>query len=679
MNLRTYVYPVLLFAREFIREFKMLLLRRSTKYTVNDYIKKYIRFCGQQTLNSSPDENVHNKYQSEWKLAQERYAKHPLIVYSTKLEEQVEFMNYRRLRTYKFKEALKERRKWHQLQKQPLISEPEVSFDIETDTSNFPVDWMEDYEFYEGNRDGNHSTYGTADPRLSPSNVPCSGCGAHLHCTHTNLPGFIPVEIFKGRSKKELQSIICQRCHFLKNYNIALDVEISADSYVETISRIKDEYALAIVIVDLLDFPCSIWPGLHDVLGHKRPVFVVGNKVDLLPRDHNNYLDHVKSCLKDQMVQCQFDSLNIKHISLISAKTGYGIEELITQLHKIWAYKGNVYLVGCTNVGKSSLFNILLNSDYCRPEASNLVRRATTCPWPGTTLQMLKFPIYRPSEIRVYQRFRRLTSERAKKDAKNSLRRQQAQKTGDFKAARLEGAVGRTFVDNVDTADAFAMSSGTQPISTLNEKDQLYRQAKWCYDTPGVMHPQQFTELLTSEELQKLTPNDMIVPRAVQLKPGMSIFLAGLARLDFIDCKYVDIDWVKVIVFSSLQLPLVVSHTANAAQAYKEYFNTEILGLPHGDETRLARWPGLQCSDKTIELVGKYQDAISSEIVLSSAGWVGLGLPYASECRFQAWTPFARGIYVRSPPLVPYAERLLGKRIRNSLAYNLGKPFIFKK
>jgi hypothetical protein len=24
--------------------------------------------------------------------------------------------------------------------------------------------------------------YGTADPNISASNVPCGGCGAHLHC-----------------------------------------------------------------------------------------------------------------------------------------------------------------------------------------------------------------------------------------------------------------------------------------------------------------------------------------------------------------------------------------------------------------------------------------------------------------------------------------------------------------
>lgn len=57
---------------------------------------------------------------------------------------------------------------------------------------------------------------------------------------------------------------------------------------------------------------------------------------------------------------------NVKHVALISAQTGYGVEELITKLHNVWDYKGDVYLIGCTNVGKSTLFNALLRSDYCK-------------------------------------------------------------------------------------------------------------------------------------------------------------------------------------------------------------------------------------------------------------------------------------------------------------------------
>ncbi|ALC42229.1 CG10914 [Drosophila busckii] len=552
----------------------------------------------------------------------------------------------------------------------------------------YPNNWMDDYEFYkgacdeQGNIDANH---GTADATIPPSLVPCNGCGAHLHCMSTSLPGYIPSEIFKGRSRTELQSITCQRCHFLKHYNIALDVEVPHSAYVETISRIQDEYALAVIVVDLLDFPSSIWPGMRQILGAKRPVIIVGNKVDLLPRDCNSYLTHVQHCLKQQFIQHGgFDALNIKHVSLISAKTGYGIEELITQLHKIWQYKGDVYLLGCTNVGKSSLFNILLNSDYCRPEATELVRKATTCAWPGTTLQLLKFPILRPSDVRVYQRYKRLFSERSQRASLDQLRRDQAKGAGTITSAQLIGNVGRTFDRRMEVNDAFAISSGTQPITTLNERKAEYKEARWVYDTPGVMQPDQLTPLLNTAELLRIQPPRMIKPRALRLAPDMSLLLGGLARVDLLQCNT---EWVKLFIFAAEALPLLVTDTKQAADIYKRYLGTALLGVPIADsETqRLERWPGLQCKQQDIVVQSgaqpdkRAEKRLNCDITLSSVGWLGLLLPENSECSLRVWTPGAMGIHVREPALIPLADRLVGKHIRYSVAYNTAKPFVFRK
>ncbi|KAH8403922.1 hypothetical protein KR215_006354 [Drosophila sulfurigaster] len=555
----------------------------------------------------------------------------------------------------------------------------------------YPKNWMEDYEFYAGGSEGDSglidSKHGTPDASVSPSTVPCNGCGAHLHCASSSMPGYIPSEIFKGRSDLELRTITCQRCHFLKHYNIALDVEVPASAYVETISRIQDKFALAIIIVDLLDLPCSIWPGMQQVLGAKRPVFLVGNKVDLLPRDSNSYLNHVQNCLKDQFVQHGgFDALNIKNVSLISAKTGYGIEELITKLHKIWQYKGDVYLLGCTNVGKSTLFNILLNSDYCRPEASELVHKATTCAWPGTTLQMLKFPILRPSDMRVYQRFKRLLSERAQRASLEKLRRDQARDSpGATESAQLIGHVGRTFEQRTNVDDAFAMATGTKPITSLNERQKEYRQARWVFDTPGVMQPDQITPLLTTEELLHLQPTRMLKPRALRLAPNMSLFVGGLARIDLIELNS---DWAKLFVFTVDILPLLVTDTVQADAIYKRYLGTPLLGvpLPGEDQTRLHRWPGLQCQTEDIVVQSggpvakeRSEKRLNCDVTLSSAGWLGLLLPDNSESVWRVWTPQAAGVYVRQPSLIPLANRLVGKRIRNSLAYNTSKPFVYRK
>lgn len=269
------------------------------------------------------------------------------------------------------------------------------------------VNWMTDYENYDDSITEDDLTwklnYGTPDPKSAVSNVPCGGCGALLHCKDTAIPGYIPSEIFKSHNSpggQKLNTLICQRCHFLKEYDMALQVRVSPEDYPKILEKIKEnKNALAILMVDLLDFPCSIWPNIIDIIGTKRPVVVVGNKVDLLPQDSRGYLNHIVKVLKDGIHKNGLEQANIKHVALISAKTGYGVEELITKLHNIWEYRGDVYLIGCTNVGKSTLFNVLLQSDYCKIQAVDLVQRATTSLWPGTTLNLLKFPILRPSGI----------------------------------------------------------------------------------------------------------------------------------------------------------------------------------------------------------------------------------------------------------------------------------------
>ena len=43
----------------------------------------------------------------------------------------------------------------------------------------------------------------------------------------------------------------------------------------------------------------------------------------------------------------------------------------------------DLYIVGTANAGKSSLFNALLASDYCKSSARDLIERATVSVWPG--------------------------------------------------------------------------------------------------------------------------------------------------------------------------------------------------------------------------------------------------------------------------------------------------------
>lgn len=309
--------------------------------------------------------------------------------------------------------------------------------------------------------DDDEMVFGTADPDFPISRIPCGGCGSLLHCQNPSVPGFLPKEIITSKSSEHmLRGEICQRCSFLREHNVALNMQISPDQYPSIISVIKDQKALAVLIIDLTDFPCSLWPGIVDIIGHKRPVVVVGNKVDLIPKDRpgitseksktkvkcyrelpptTGHIERIKSSLKTWISQSGLNAANVKHICLVSAVTGYGIESLVTKIQTSWGYQGDVYLLGCTNVGKSSLFNALIQSDLCKARAADLLCRATVSAWPGTTLNLLKFPMLRPTSIRLSQRVQRLKVQVEQDLVEEVLRKQKLQDTRQAKYATLIG------------------------------------------------------------------------------------------------------------------------------------------------------------------------------------------------------------------------------------------------
>lgn len=95
-------------------------------------------------------------------------------------------------------------------------------------------------------------------------------------------------------------------------------------------------------------------------------------------------------------------------------------------------------MIGCTNVGKSSLFNALLQSDYCKVKAVDLIQRATISPWPGTTLRLLKFPILNPQRWRLYMRMMRLKEDNEQMLAEKQMRIEKYKESSNWAYVTLQ-------------------------------------------------------------------------------------------------------------------------------------------------------------------------------------------------------------------------------------------------
>ena len=70
----------------------------------------------------------------------------------------------------------------------------------------------------------------------------------------------------------------------MAKYDVALKVSVSPEDYPKTLAHIYDRKAIVLLVVDLLDFPGSVWPGIIDLLGVDKHIVIIGNKADLLPQ-----------------------------------------------------------------------------------------------------------------------------------------------------------------------------------------------------------------------------------------------------------------------------------------------------------------------------------------------------------------------------------------------------------
>lgn len=148
------------------------------------------------------------------------------------------------------------------------------------------------------------------------------------------------------------------------------------------------------------------------------------------------------------------------------------------------------------------------------------------------------------------------------------------------------------------------MGKGDNSVLSINEQSKDYVHSKWCFDTPGVEQPDQVFNLLTTEELLLVIPKQMITPRVFLMKPGMSLFLAGLGRVDYLQHIDNDVESIRMTVFASSSLPILIVKTDDADRIYKELLGTDYLAVPTGDLERLKRWPFLRNLD-VINITGK--------------------------------------------------------------------------
>jgi hypothetical protein len=202
----------------------------------------------------------------------------------------------------------------------------------------------------------------------------CAGCGVKLQLDDPSKLGYVPEQALLK------EPVICQRCYRIKHYNEASAITLDQDDFLRLLGHIGNTKSLVVNIVDIFDFEGSMISGLPRFVG-SNPILLVVNKIDLLPKVTN--LNRIVNWVQKQAKEL---GLKVVDVVLCSAKRNLGFDRVIEAIDE---HRGgrDVYVVGATNVGKSTLINRLI-SDF-----SDLEAELTTSQYPGTTLDIVKIPL----------------------------------------------------------------------------------------------------------------------------------------------------------------------------------------------------------------------------------------------------------------------------------------------
>lgn len=192
----------------------------------------------------------------------------------------------------------------------------------------------------------------------------CSGCGVLLQDQNLLQEGYTT----------SLENDVCQRCFRMKNYGEYQVVTKSNDEYLKILKSVGETKDLVLYITDLLNLEENI-EKIRNIIPNK--MILVLNKKDVLPKSVKE--EKLINYLKEKNIE-------FEEVIVVSVNKNINIDYLLKRI-KYYQTSKNVYVVGHTNAGKSSLINKLI-SNY-----SDNTQELTMSPLPSTTLNLVKIDI----------------------------------------------------------------------------------------------------------------------------------------------------------------------------------------------------------------------------------------------------------------------------------------------
>ena len=192
----------------------------------------------------------------------------------------------------------------------------------------------------------------------------CIGCGEVLQSENINKEGYVKSSVYE-------KSQYCERCFKITHYGEAnlIDKKVDIDSFIDKINK---ENKPVLYLADITTLSNTTLNPLKKI---KTKVYLVLTKRDLLPKSirNNKIIKWIKDNVNDNL-----------DIIITSSTKKMNIDEVYNKL--VSDNVKEVYIVGFTNSGKSTLVNALLNS-------KGMKSVVTTSIIPNTTTDLIKIKL----------------------------------------------------------------------------------------------------------------------------------------------------------------------------------------------------------------------------------------------------------------------------------------------
>ncbi|KAG0168952.1 hypothetical protein DFQ28_011387 [Apophysomyces sp. BC1034] len=413
-------------------------------------------------------------------------------------------------------------------------------------------------------------------------------------------------EPFLDQKEKEKHAprILCQRCYGLQHHQHAT-TETSPQFLRETqqygsLSFLKTKRnPLIVAVCDMTDLPSSLG-NLHSLLRNNQGarVILAANKFDMIPSKARAHEQRIRDWIVQYIKKTGIDSRQILRLSLISATKGWGINGLMRHIRDECLPTDDVYVIGCTNVGKSAIINQMLSQ--APPSSAGTVAEIrakkaqlqskysiTSAPLPGTTMGTISIPL------------------------------------------RVLG-----------------MSSTDIPADTPAwMRNRFVKRDRFLIDTPGIINDQQLIHRLSFKEQKNILRKGELQPVTYRLTRGQSILLKPCVRIDIVEAT----SPIYLTFFSPIDPHITkTSKLATLDDSKAEHRPISVQMDP------------LQPIPQLISVEGVDRMRATADLAFSSFGWVAVAGLF-DQAKFRIWLPEGMDPYkvfqVRDPPFLPFEYR----------------------